>query len=470
MKKKKTHIGLVVLIALLLIVVAGGAGFMIGSSMIKPPSVHVPSWGHSDEQNNNQQEEENERADGVYNVLIVGVDKVALNTDTILVASLDSKEDKINILSIPRDTMSNVSRSVKKINSAFGTGAKDGKGNIDNLKKEVSYLVGFDVDNYVVVNLSAFEELIDAIGGVKIDVPRNMNYDDPYQNLHIHIQAGEQVLNGEQAVGFCRYRSGYAEGDLGRVKAQQMFMKALIRQVATPSILTKVPQLAKIIEENMETDLTTGEILWFAKEAIGVNLEEDLQTFILPGEARWAYSLSYYIPDASAILEIVNAHFNPYETEIKRSDLNIVDLASLPKENRPQKQDEEKNTDEDNEEESENPLENEALKPTDSERPAKDGGDEKTEQSTNHKSEKEEDTQPDNNTGVSGDTSASGTDAMPGEVLKGNQESSESDNTPAEQGDSSPKQEEPSHNEEVDSPAGGGNVPGEVLKSDIDTE
>lgn len=128
-----------------------------------------------------ENEQQEEREDGIYNVLVVGTDKVGLNTDTILVMSLDSINNRANVMSIPRDTMSNVSRTVKKINAAYSIGAKNGKGNIDNLKKEVSYLLGFEVDNYVVVNLSAFEEIIDAIGGVTIDVPRNMNYDDPYR-------------------------------------------------------------------------------------------------------------------------------------------------------------------------------------------------------------------------------------------------------------------------------------------------
>lgn len=140
---------------------------MAGMS-IKPPSL--------DKLTGDTAEQQEEREDGIYNVLVVGTDKVGLNTDTILVMSLDSINNRANVMSIPRDTMSNVSRNVKKINAAYSIGAKNGKGNIDNLKKEVSYLMGFEVDNYVVINLNAFEEIIDAIGGVTIDVPRDMNY------------------------------------------------------------------------------------------------------------------------------------------------------------------------------------------------------------------------------------------------------------------------------------------------------
>ena len=143
-KVRKKAIAIILCVILILIV----SGLAMAGMSIKPPSLENLSHDNS--------EQPDEREDGIYNVLVVGTDKVGLNTDTILVMSLDSVNNKANVMSIPRDTMSNVSRSVKKINAAYAVGAKKGKGNIDNLKKEVSYLLGFEVDNYVVVNLSAF--------------------------------------------------------------------------------------------------------------------------------------------------------------------------------------------------------------------------------------------------------------------------------------------------------------------------
>ncbi len=316
-RRKVRKKAIATILCVILILVVGGLA-MAGMS-IKPPSLENLSHDNSEQQD--------EREDGIYNVLVVGTDKVGLNTDTILVMSLDSVNNKANVMSIPRDTMSNVSRSVKKINAAYAVGAKKGKGNIDNLKKEVSYLLGFEVDNYVVVNLSAFEELIDAIGGVTIDVPRNMNYDDPYQDLHIHINKGVQTLNGAQAVGFVRYRSGYAEGDLGRVKAQQLFIEAVAKQLSSASTITKLPKLAEIVLRNTDTDLTNGEMLWFGKKALEVDMSTDLQMFVLPGEARMVNRLSYYLPNEAEILEIVNQYFNPYSTAI--TSLNVVDVNSV---------------------------------------------------------------------------------------------------------------------------------------------
>lgn len=316
-KKKVRKKAILVIVCVLLILIA--SGLAMAGMAIKPPSLDNLSSGEAEQQE--------EREDGIYNVLVVGVDKVGLNTDTILVMSLDSINNRANVMSIPRDTMSNVSRTVKKINAAYSIGAKNGKGNIDNLKKEVSYLLGFEVDNYVVVNLSAFEEIIDAIGGVTIDVPRNMNYDDPYQDLHIHISKGEQTLTGEQAIGFVRYRSGYAEGDLGRVKAQQLFIEAVAKQLTAPSTVTKLPKLADIILRNMDTDLTNGEILWFAKEAMELDMSTSLNMFVLPGAAQYVSGLSYYLPNETEILEIVNEYFNPYATPI--SSLNVVDVNTI---------------------------------------------------------------------------------------------------------------------------------------------
>ena len=315
-RKKGCLIALIVMLILAILAV----GVVVMAFMhIKPPTIE--SIIHGTEQ------QEEHRTDGVYSVLVVGTDKVGLNTDTILVASLDSVNKRASVMSIPRDTMSDVTRNVKKINAAYSIGAKEGKGNVEKLKDEVSDLMGFEVDNYVVVNLTAFEELIDAIGGVTIDVPRNMNYDDPYQDLHIHIDKGLQTLNGEQAIGFVRYRSGYVEGDIGRVKAQQLFIEALVNQVATPATVTKMPKLIDIVLENMDTDLTNGELIWFGKEVLEIDMTTNFNMFVLPGEPQYVGGVSYYLPNESEILAIVNEYFNPQEEPI--TSLNVVDLAAI---------------------------------------------------------------------------------------------------------------------------------------------
>ena len=349
-RRKKNNTGRTILtilgfVLLFLVTVTLTIGFLT----VRPPDV-------SDKNQNTEQTEikEEKRTAGRYSVLVVGTDDAGLNTDTIMVASLDSKHNVASVMSIPRDTMSNVTRNVKKINAAYAAGAKDGVGNIDNLKKEVSYLMGFPVDNYVIIDLTAFEELIDALGGVTIDVPRNMHYDDPYQDLHIHIEKGLQTLNGKDAIGFVRFRSGYAQGDLGRVQAQQLFIEALAKQVATPATLTKLPLLTDIVLDNMRTDLTYGELVWFVKEAVSVDMSTNLHMFTLPGVAETVkpegsyQALSYYLPYEDEILEIVNQYFNPYAKDLV--SLNVVNTdkllqqAGIQREETKQQQDAEKDT------------------------------------------------------------------------------------------------------------------------------
>ena len=327
-KKKKSSGRVILMVIGFILLFAVTVALTIGFLTIRPPDVTNKHQASGDADTKVE-----ERTAGRYSVLVVGTDDAGLNTDTILVASLDSKHNTASVMSIPRDTMSNVTRNVKKINAAYASGAKDGVGNIDNLKKEVSYLMGFPVDNYVVIDLTAFEELIDTLGGVTIDVPRDMHYDDPYQDLHIHIEKGLQTLNGKDAMGFVRYRRGYTEGDLGRVKAQQLFIQALAEQVATPATVAKLPQLTDIILDNMRTDLTYGELVWFVKEAVSVDMAVDLHMFTLPGIAETVkpngsyQALSYYLPYEDEILEIVNTYFNPYSKDLV--DLNVVNTDAL---------------------------------------------------------------------------------------------------------------------------------------------
>lgn len=169
-KKKKGKGKIVALVILIILAVIAAAGALWWKTQVKPPEIPIA------EEDKEALPEGVQKNDGVYSVLVVGTDKVGLNADTIFVASFDTVNDKISVMSVPRDTMSaNVKRSVKKINAAYSVG---GKPNMDNLKKEIRALVGFTPNYYVVVNLDAFAEVIDAIGGVKIDVPRDMNYDE----------------------------------------------------------------------------------------------------------------------------------------------------------------------------------------------------------------------------------------------------------------------------------------------------
>jgi LCP family protein required for cell wall assembly len=255
-----------------------------------------------------------------FTFVLCGTDDSGVRTDTIMVASYDISKKKISIISVPRDTMLNVNWSVKKINSAF---AFDG---IEGLKRELKGILGFGVDFYAVVNLSAFKEIVDAIGGVRFNVPEDMYYEDPDQDLLIDLKAGEQLLDGEKAMELIRYRS-YAMADIKRISVQQAFIKAVFAQTLNVSNITKVNDLAGIFTKYMKTDLTTGNIIWLGTRMMGVKAE-DVFTLTLPGRNGSYNGGSYWQLDAEKVLETVNKYLVPAKKELLISDLDIVNISN----------------------------------------------------------------------------------------------------------------------------------------------
>ena len=275
-----------------------------------------------------------DRKEDFFTFLVIGRDTGGGgNTDTVLLAAYDVKNQEMNVMSIPRDTMVNVNWDVKKINSVynFNGGGDDG---IKALYKEVSELVGFVPDYSVGVEWEAVGELVDAIGGVWYDVPRNMDYEDPSQDLSIHVQKGYQKLNGEQAMGVVRFRegkNGYANGDLGRIETQQGFLKALIEQCLQIDKMTKVFEYARIFTEQVTTDLTINNLAWFGQQAIFGGLTSENVNFItMPCATKsvWSRSyhanLSYVVPNVDELVQVVNESFNPYLDELTSSELDIM--------------------------------------------------------------------------------------------------------------------------------------------------
>lgn len=245
-----------------------------------------------------------------FTAIVAGTDKDGTRTDTILVVAFDTKNDTLSLLSIPRDTRSYMDNGkYHKINAAHNKG-------IEQMQKEIKNTIGFVPDNYVVINYDAFEQLIDAIGGVKIDVEQDMNYKDPDQDLVIDIKAGTQTLNGEDALKYMRFRSGYIDADLGRIKAQQKMFTAVAKAMFKPSTLLKIPEIATILTENVETDLDFSEIIWLGTKLISLE-SENMRTDMLPGEAKGAD----YVGNEDEILALVNEIYNPYLTPIE--ELNI---------------------------------------------------------------------------------------------------------------------------------------------------
>ena len=285
------------------------------------------------------------KSEDYYTVLILGRDTGGGgNTDTMLLASYDVTNQKATVMSIPRDTMVNVPWDIKKINSVYSYYGGGDRG-IQYLYKEISQLVGFEPDFQVVVEWEAVGEIVDAMGGVWFDVPRNMDYDDPFQDLSIHLDKGYQLLNGEQAMGVVRFRdgaNGYKDGDIGRIGTQQAFLKAVLEQLLKLENITKINELVEVFQKNVTTDLSLQNIFWFAKAAIQGGLKVENVNFVtMPGNYNaYAYSRSvsnmlgkysvqsYVTPYPNDLLELVNNELSPYVEVFTKSDLDIMTVNS----------------------------------------------------------------------------------------------------------------------------------------------
>ena len=281
------------------------------------------------------------KSEDYYTVLILGRDTGGGgNTDTMLLASYDVTNQKATVMSIPRDTMVNVSWDIKRINSVYNWYGGGEKG-IQNLYKEISQLVGFEPDYQVIVEWEAVGQIVDAMGGVWFDVPRDMNYDDPYQDLSIHQEKGYRLLSGDDAMQVLRYRHdndmhyGYPDGDLGRIKTQQAFLSAMVEQLLQIKNITKINQFIEVFQNNVETDLTFQNILWFAQQAIlgGLSID-DVEFVTMPNRnvSLWSRTYhnyqSYVVPIADELLDLVNNKLSPYTEVFTLSDLDIMSVNS----------------------------------------------------------------------------------------------------------------------------------------------
>ena len=240
------------------------------------------------------------------NILLLATDKGGLLTDTMMFVSFDKQRKALNIMSIPRDTRVKLGSSHVKINSVYGAG-KEGKRQ-ELVIEKVKELIGLPIHYYAVINPAGFRNVIDILDGVEVNVPMRMYYYDPTQNLKIDLQPGLQVLDGDKAEQFCRFRSGYATADLGRIDAQQTFVKALLDQKLKPKYFLRAKSIADEILENMRTNidvLDAVKLLPIIRAMTGDNVF----TCTLPGAPQMVGDASYYMCDRQATDKLVNEQF-----------------------------------------------------------------------------------------------------------------------------------------------------------------
>lgn len=251
-------------------------------------------------------------------VAVFGTDITGKLTDVIFVVNLNEESREVNVIAVPRDTKVEWTKEQIAAVPTRNQWVRSSKinemtslGGIENVRtltiQTIEQLMGIKIDEYIVVNLNAFREIVDAIGGVEVEVKQRMKKDDFSQNLHIDLHPGLQILDGNKAEQFVRFRD-YRTGDIGRIEAQQQFLQAFTKKVLSPEIIIKLPQIAKIVYESVETDI---DILDMPKYLPYVkNLKpHNLHFYTLPGDAHYEGTLSYYFLNQEEVMQLVDDIF-----------------------------------------------------------------------------------------------------------------------------------------------------------------
>lgn len=262
------------------------------------------------------------RREDCHTFLLMGCDDGNGNADTIMAVTYDVKNQRVVVASVPRDTLVDVSRTVKKINAAYGAGG------VAEVQRELSTLLGYPVDHYIKVDLRAFQAVVDAVDGVDFQVPMDMDYDDPTQDLHIHLSAGMQHLDGAKALQLVRFRSGYANADIGRIQTQQKFLTALAKKILSWQSVTKINEFVEIFSQYVDTDLTVGNLAYFGIAALELDTSTGLTLSTLPGDGTVSYlGIPYYYElEPQATLDIINNGLNPYTQDITQDMAHIFQV------------------------------------------------------------------------------------------------------------------------------------------------
>lgn len=247
-------------------------------------------------------ESKNEEAKNLkdFQILVLGVDSLdsrkAKNTrsDTIMLVNFNIEENSLNIISIPRDTYAEIPGHKKqKINHSYAFGGSD------LTLETVNKLLGTDVKYYMTMDYNFVMNTVNALGGVNVNVPLDMDYEDPTADppLYIHIKEGEQLLNGQDAVGFLRFRKGYKSGsDLERVGSQQAFLGALFTELKNPKNIIKASALYKTYVSDTQNNIPKNLLLKLAVSGSKLSMENIIAT-TLPGSPKYIRGTSYFIMD-----------------------------------------------------------------------------------------------------------------------------------------------------------------------------
>ncbi len=253
------------------------------------------------------------------NILVLGLDNVkdSSRSDTIMVINVNRLTKKLGILSIPRDSRIDIrGRGPDKINHAYAYGG------VDLVKESLSAFLRVPIKYHVVLKLDGVKGAIDEIGGIDMDIQKRMYYMDKAGDLYIDFKPGKQVLNGEQATSFLRFRHD-AQGDMGRISRQQQFVKAVVSKMLQPQNLVKLPKLVSDKEKYVDTNLSVGQILGLANEFKSTIERGDLNVNTLPGEVLFLNGLYYWKVDLASSSKMIDDTLHGFK-EIKIVKKEVV--------------------------------------------------------------------------------------------------------------------------------------------------
>lgn len=262
------------------------------------------------------------KKENIFNIMLLGVDsrsEDAGRSDTLMVVTIDTESERAALLSVPRDTRVKIDGyGYDKINHAYAYGGHK------LTQKSVENLLGVKIDRYVLIDTGAFERIVDAVGGVDIDVEKRMYYEDPWDDnggLVIDLYPGEQHLDGYRAIQYVRYRDG--EGDIGRIGRQQKFMRALVEQAISPAIISRLPQIIERVSRAAETDMSVSELVDFAKKLKELR-ENGLAAKMVPGRPAYYEDISYWLPDIAALRADMAAEIGVEMTDSMKKDAELA--------------------------------------------------------------------------------------------------------------------------------------------------
>lgn len=247
-------------------------------------------------------------ADEPVNLMILGLDEEGVRTDVVLLFNFSPMQSGLNILSVARDTRVLSHGRHMKINAMYSRG---GEGAV---AMELHEITGLPIHYYVTMNFKGFRKIVDTLGGVRFNVPFDMVYDDPDQSLHIRLGKGEQLLDGDKAEQLVRYRKGnkagqgYTDGDIGRIRMQQEFLKELFRQKVRLQYLSKADDIYYIIRDSVSTNIGFEDIRHYLNSVKNLK-PEAIHAFTLPGDTAMISHAWYFIHDEEKTRELIFAHF-----------------------------------------------------------------------------------------------------------------------------------------------------------------